>query len=36
MKGDLNLRPIPVVMLTSSREERDLPESYALGANAMW
>lgn len=34
IKGDRNLRPIPVVMLTSSREERDLTESYALGANA--
>ena len=34
IKADLNLRPIPVVMLTSSREERDLAESYALGANA--
>ena len=34
IKGDTNLRPIPVVMLTSSREERDLAESYALGANA--
>jgi CheY-like chemotaxis protein len=34
IKADINLRPIPVVMLTSSREERDLSESYALGANA--
>lgn len=34
IKGDMNLRSIPVVMLTSSREERDLRESYALGANA--
>lgn len=34
IKADVNLRPIPVVMLTSSREERDLAESYALGANA--
>lgn len=34
IKADINLRPIPVVMLTSSREERDLAESYALGANA--
>jgi CheY-like chemotaxis protein len=28
------LRRIPIVMLTSSREERDLVESYDLGANA--
>lgn len=28
------LRRIPVVMLTSSREERDLIESYDLGVNA--
>lgn len=28
------LRRIPVVMLTSSREERDLVESYDLGVNA--
>ena len=34
IKTDRQLRPIPVVMLTSSREERDLAESYALGANA--
>ncbi len=34
IKADANLRQIPVVMLTSSREERDLAESYALGANA--
>ena len=34
IKNDANLKPIPVVMLTSSREERDLTESYALGANA--
>jgi CheY-like chemotaxis protein len=34
MKADAALRSIPVVMLTSSREERDLRESYALGANA--
>ena len=30
IKGDTVLKPIPVVMLTSSREERDLVESYAL------
>lgn len=34
IKNDARLRPIPVVMLTSSREERDLARSYALGANA--
>jgi len=34
IKNDVNLKPIPVVMLTSSREERDLAKSYALGANA--
>ena len=34
IKNDAELKPIPVVMLTSSREERDLAKSYALGANA--
>jgi CheY-like chemotaxis protein len=34
VKGDPRLRHLPVVMLTSSREERDLVESYRLGVNA--
>jgi CheY-like chemotaxis protein len=34
MKGDPQLKDIPVVILTSSREERDLMESYTLGVNA--
>lgn len=34
VKGDPDLRAIPVVMLTSSREERDLVESYRLGVNS--
>lgn len=34
MRADDALRAIPVVMLTSSREERDLVESYRLGVNA--
>jgi CheY-like chemotaxis protein len=34
LKTQPMLRRIPVVMLTSSREERDLAESYDLGANA--
>jgi CheY-like chemotaxis protein len=34
IKADAKLRLIPVVMLTSSREERDLAESYKLGVNA--
>lgn len=34
IKSDPNLRVIPVVMLTSSREEQDLLGSYNLGANA--
>jgi CheY-like chemotaxis protein len=34
IKGDPALQTIPVVVLTSSREERDLVESYRLGVNA--
>jgi CheY-like chemotaxis protein len=34
VKGDAAMRHIPVVMLTSSVEERDLVESYRLGVNA--
>ena len=33
VKGDPALRTIPVVMLTSSAEERDIAECYRLGAN---
>lgn len=34
IRADANLRFIPVVVLTSSREEQDLFETYNLGANA--
>lgn len=34
IKGDSRTRPIPVVVLTSSREERDIVESYQLGVNS--
>jgi CheY-like chemotaxis protein len=34
IKNDERTRTIPVVMLTSSREERDLVESYRLGVNS--
>ena len=33
IKSDERLKTIPVVVLTSSREERDLTESYKLGVN---
>jgi CheY-like chemotaxis protein len=34
IKSDINLKTVPVVMLTSSREEKDLLQSYKLGVNA--
>jgi len=34
LKADEALKTIPVVMLTSSREEQDLVRSYKLGVNA--
>jgi len=34
IKSDDNLKMVPAVILTSSREERDLVEGYKLGANA--
>ncbi len=34
MKSDPNLKLIPVVALTSSREEQDILEGYRLGINA--
>lgn len=33
LKADWHTRTIPVVVLTSSREERDIVESYQLGVN---
>ncbi len=34
VKKDPELKTIPIVMLTSSREEQDLARSYGLGVNA--
>jgi CheY-like chemotaxis protein len=34
VKGDPDLKLVPVVMFTSSREEVDLVRSYGMGANA--
>ena len=34
IREDSDLRAVPVVMLTSSAEERDVVESYRLGANS--
>ena len=34
IKGDERMKVIPIVILTSSREEQDLVKSYSLGVNA--
>jgi DNA-binding response OmpR family regulator len=34
VKSDSDLRVIPVVVLTSSKEEKDMVASYKLGVNA--
>jgi CheY-like chemotaxis protein len=34
IKADPRLKQVPVVMMTSSREEQDLVKSYSLGVNA--
>jgi two-component system response regulator len=34
IKSDSRLKTIPVVILTSSKEERDIVESYSLGVNS--
>ena len=34
VKGDERIKTIPVVILTSSQEERDIVESYRLGVNS--
>ncbi|RIK05913.1 MAG: two-component system response regulator [Acidobacteria bacterium] len=34
VKGDPSTKSIPIVVLTSSREERDIVESYQLGVNS--
>jgi two-component system response regulator len=34
LKSDANARMVPVIVLTSSREERDISESYRLGVNS--
>jgi two-component system response regulator len=34
IRGDERMRQLPVVIMTSSREERDIVESYKLGINS--
>ncbi len=35
IKSDENLKSIPVIILTSSKEEKDLTDSYKYGANSF-
>ncbi len=35
VKADERLKAIPIVVLTSSKEDRDVIDSYALGANSF-
>ncbi len=35
LKGDARAKTIPVVILTSSKEERDVAQSYQLGVNSF-
>lgn len=35
LKGDPSQRHVPIVMLTSSKEERDVVRSYELGVNSF-
>lgn len=35
LKGDARTKTIPVVVLTSSKEERDVAQSYQLGVNSF-
>jgi CheY-like chemotaxis protein len=35
IKNDENLSSIPIVVLTSSKEDRDIVKSYEIGANAF-
>jgi CheY-like chemotaxis protein len=34
LKGDARTRSVPVVVMTSSQEEKDIVESYSLGVNS--
>jgi two-component system response regulator len=34
IKGDPDMKSLPVVIMTSSKEERDVVEGYALGVNS--
>jgi DNA-binding response OmpR family regulator len=36
LKGDARTKTIPVVLMTSSREERDMAQGYDLGVNSYF